>query len=171
MTKEWIKLCVGRRKGYFFRIATSVTEFLVGSPVKFWSGTTQYYFPGDVKLTKSITVIGKKVQHAYIIKDIDIDKVTIEKYGVECRNTIDDAWTAVPSSSDQSTFPGHNDKIIEVVLKEKINNITLAARPNVIEMVAKLGGKIIKDFKVERTKRGKKTYLSDIEFFNECVDG
>jgi len=114
-----------------------------------------------------MTVIGKKAEHAYVIKDIDIDKVTIEKYDVECRNTIDDAWGAALPSSDQSTFPDHNDKIFEIVLKDKINNITLTAKPNVIETVAKLGGKIIKDFKVERAKRGKKAYLSDIEFFKE----
>ena len=122
-------------------------------------------------MTKSLTVIGKKVQHAYVIKDIDVDKVTIEKYGVECRSTIDDAWGTTSPSSDQSTFPDHNDKILEVVLKEKINNITLAAKPNVVEIAARLGGKIIKDFKVERTKRGKKAYLTDIEFFNEPTNG
>lgn len=117
-----------------------------------------------------MTIIGKKVECAYVIKDIDVDKVTIEKYIVDCRENIEDAWRITSPSSDQSSFPEHNDKIFEIVLKDKINNITLTAKPNVIEMVARLGGKIIKDFKVERAKRGKKAYLSDIEFFNEPVE-
>lgn len=120
-------------------------------------------------MKKSMTVIGKKVQCAYVIKDISVDQLTMEKFSVDCREDIENAWGLSSSSSDQSAFPNNNDKVFEIVLQDKINNITLAAKPNVIEMVAKLGGKIIKDFKIEKTKKGKKAYLSDIEFFNEPV--
>lgn len=122
-------------------------------------------------MKKSITIIGKSpIDHVYVIRDVDIDKVTVEKWSAECRENIDNAWGLSSSpSSDQSTFPNYNDRIFEVVLKEKINNVTLTAKPNVIETVARLGGKIIKDFKVERTKRGKKVYISDIELFKEPV--
>jgi len=109
-----------------------------------------------LKKSNSITVIGKRVQHAYVIKDIDVDKVTIEKYDVECRNTIDDAWRS-----------NIEDQTLEIILKEKISNITLNAKANVIETVVTMGGKIIRDIKVEKAKRGNKVYLIDVEFFEE----
>ncbi len=118
-------------------------------------------------MKKSITILGRIVDHAYLIKDINIDSISMEKYSVECRNTIDDAWGGVPPG--QTTLENQDDQVLEIILKDKISNITLTARPNVIETIARLGGKIIKDFNVETTKRGKKAYLSSIEFFKEPV--
>lgn len=123
-----------------------------------------------MKKSNSITVIGNRVKCAYVIKDINVDEVTMEKYGVECREDIENAWGMTSPSSGQSKFPDHDDKVFEVILLEKINNITLAAKPNVIETVAKLGGKIIKDFKVEKPKRGQRAHLTDIVFFNEPAE-
>lgn len=118
-------------------------------------------------MKKSITIIGKPVDYVYIVKDVNIDSVTMEKYGADCRNTIDNAWGG--GSSGQTTFANSEDQVLEIILKDKISNVTLTARPNVIEIVSRLGGKIIKDFSVERTKKGKKTYISNIEFFKEPV--
>lgn len=118
-------------------------------------------------MKKSITVVGKHVNFAYVIKDIDIDKITVEKYSVDCRPDIVDAWGAIPSG--QVTFAEPGEQTLEIVLKDKISNVTLIGRANVIEMASKMGGKIIRDIKVERAKRGKKTYISDLIFFKEVV--
>lgn len=118
-------------------------------------------------MKKSITVVGKHVDFVYVIKDIDIDKLTVEKYSVDCMSDIIGAWGATPSGQVTFTEPG--EQTLEIVLKDKISNVTLIGRANVIEMASKMGGKIIKDIKVERTKRGKKTYISDLIFFKEVV--
>lgn len=122
-------------------------------------------------MKKSITVIDKKVQYVYVIKDINIDQVTMEKFNVDCRENIEDAWGLISSHSyDQSSFLDNNNKTFEIILKDKVGNVTLTAKPDVIEIVAKLGGKIIKDFNVEKVKRGKRIYLTGIEFFNEPIE-
>lgn len=115
-------------------------------------------------MKKSIKVIGKPTEEVYVIKDIEIDQITLEKWSVECRSDIADAWGAVEG---QVTFPNSDDKILEIILKEKISNVKLMAKANVIETVAKMGGKIVKDIKVERAKKGKKNYLGDVIFFKE----
>lgn len=120
-------------------------------------------------MKKSITIVGKVVDHAYVIRDIDIDKITLDQYSVECSSGIVDAWGA--SSSEQISFLEPGEQVLEVVLKEKINHVTLTARAPVIEMASRMGGKIIKDIKVERAKRGKKVYLSDIILFKEKFEG
>lgn len=117
-------------------------------------------------MKKSITIVGKPVQYAFLIKDIDVDKMTVEKYEVECRSNIESSWGSV---DDQVKFPEQGDKTLEIVLKDKVSNVTLSAKANVIEMAAKMGGRIIKDINIERVKRGKKTFISGIEFFNEAV--
>ncbi len=136
-------------------------------------------------MKKSIKVIGRPVEEAYVIKDIEIDQITLEKWSVECRSDIADAWGVV---EEQATFPNNDyksdnktennkteskndnkpdDKTLEIILKEKISNVKLMAKANVIETVAKMGGKIIKDIKVERAKKGKKNYLGGVIFFKE----
>jgi len=108
-------------------------------------------------MNKSITIVGDIVDFVYVIKDINVDKITLEKYLVRCRTDIESAWEDV----------GSNDKIVEVTLEEKISTVTLIARANVVEVVATMGGKIIKDIVVERVKRGKKVYMSGIILFKE----
>ena len=115
-------------------------------------------------MKKSIKVIGRPVEEVYVIKDIEIDQITLEKWSVECRSDIADAWGVVEG---QVTFPNNDDKTLEIILKEKISNVKLMAKANVIETVAKMGGKIVKDIKVERAKKGKKNYLGDVIFFKE----
>jgi len=117
-------------------------------------------------MKKSIKVIGRPVEEVYIIKDIEIDQITLEKWSVECRSDIADAWGTVEG---QVTFPNNEDKILEIILKEKISNVKLMAKANVIQTVAKMGGKIVKDIKVERAKKGKKNYLGDIIFFKDAI--
>jgi hypothetical protein len=110
---------------------------------------------------KSITVIGKPVDFVYMIKDVNVDEVGLEKYAVKCSSDIQSAWeTADPENS--------NEKVIEIVLQEKISNITLTARANVIEIASKNGGKIIKDYTTDRAKKGKKVYMSELIFFKEA---
>jgi hypothetical protein len=118
-------------------------------------------------MKKSITVMGKIVDHVYIIRDIKIGEITLEKYSVECRNNIVSTWESV---EEQSTSPGQNqdDRTIEIILKDKISTVTFLAKGNVIQMVAKMGGKIIKDIKVEKGKgKSQKVYLTGIELFKE----
>jgi hypothetical protein len=115
-------------------------------------------------MKKSITVIGHVVDHAYVIRDVDLDKITLEKYSVECRTNIESAWGSVQG---QITFSDEGDKTLEIVLKDKISNVTLFAKSSVIEMAAKMGGKIIKDIQIDRKKRGKKVYIYDLELFKE----
>lgn len=113
-------------------------------------------------MKKSITVVGRPIKYAYLIKDIDIDKVTIEKYDVECRGDIESSWNM---SQGETNCPEYDDKSLEIILKDKVSNITLTARANVIEIATKMSGEIVRDIKLERTKKGKKVYLSDIELF------
>lgn len=116
----------------------------------------------DVSMNKkSITIIGKSVEFAYLIKDVNIDQVSLEKYSVKCGNDIASAW-------EKSTSENSDDQVLEVVLQEKISNVTLAARANVIDVASKNGGKIIKDFGIDRPKRSKKTYISKLIFFEEA---
>jgi len=106
---------------------------------------------------KSITVIGPKVQYAYLIKDIEIDSIILEKYAVECREDIQEAW------EDSST------RAMEIVLIEKVQTIKMLARPNIIETVSQSGGKIIKAFVTEKAKKGPKVYICELEFFVEVA--
>lgn len=115
-------------------------------------------------MKKSIKVIGRPVEDVYVIKDIEIDQITLEKWSVECRSDIADAWGTVEG---QVNSLNNDDKTLEIILKEKISNVKLMAKANVIEKVAKMGGKIVKDIKVERAKKGKKNYLGDVIFFKE----
>ena len=116
-------------------------------------------------MKKSIKVIGRPVEEAYVIKDIEIDQITLEKWSVECRSDIADAWGTIEG---QATLD-NDDKTLEIILQEKISNVKLMAKANVIETVAKMGGKIVKDIKVERAKKGKKNYLGDVIFFKEVI--
>lgn len=118
-------------------------------------------------MKKSITVMGNIVDHAYVIRDIKIGEITLEKYSVECRNNIVSTWESV---EEGATSPGQNqdDRKIEIILKDKISTVTFLAKANVIEMVAKMGGKVIKDIKVEKGKgKSQKVYLTGIELFKE----
>ena len=117
-------------------------------------------------MKKSIKVIGKPVEEVYVIKDIEIDQITLEKWSVECRSDIVDAWG---TDEGQVIFPNNGDKTLEIILKEKISNVKLMAKANVIQTVAKMGGKIVKDIKVERAKKGKKNYLGNVIFFKEVI--
>ncbi len=108
---------------------------------------------------KSITIIGKPVDHVYIIKDVNVDELTLEKHSAKCSNDIQSAWET--TESENSTM--------EIVLQEKISNITLLARANVIDVASKNGGKIIKDFVTDRPNRARKTYISELIFFDETV--
>lgn len=109
---------------------------------------------------KSITIIGKSVDFVYMIKDLNIDEVSLEKYAVKCNNPIDAAWGDSPVDPDE--------QMIEIVLQEKISNINLTARAHVIEIASKNGGKIIKDYETDRAKKGKKVYMSNLIFFKEA---
>ncbi len=109
---------------------------------------------------KSITTVGKTVEYAYVIKDVNIDNVSLEKYAVKCSSDIESAW--VKPSSENS-----EDQIVEVVLQEKISNITLSAKADVVDNASKNGGKIIQDFITDIPKRGKKVYISELKFFKE----
>lgn len=116
-------------------------------------------------MKKSITIIGKRVEHAYVIKDVHIDEVTIEKYNVECKKDIQSAWG---DEQDQVMSTEGNRQTLEVILQDKISTTTLKARPNVIEIAARSGGQIIKDIVTERAKRGKTVYISNIIFFENA---
>lgn len=123
-------------------------------------------------MKKSITVMGETVDYVYIIRDIKIGEVTLEKYNVECRNNIVSTWESIEGQLESSGQS--QDKKIEIILKDKISTVTFLAKANVIEMIAKMGGKIIRDIKVEKGKgRSQKVYLTDIELFRdtqECSD-
>ncbi len=108
---------------------------------------------------KSITIIGKPVDFVYVIKDVNVDEVGLEKCAVKCSSNIESAWEGASENEE---------KAIEIVLQEKISNITLTARANVIEIASKNGGKIIKDYVTDRAKSGKKVYMSDLIFFKEA---
>lgn len=110
---------------------------------------------------KSITIIGKPVDCVYIIRDVNVDELCLEKYAARCGNDIEAAWGA--EEDDNS-----NEKTLEVVLQEKMSSVNLSARPGVVEIAAKNGGKIIKDFVTEKTKKGKKAYISELIFFKEA---
>ena len=109
--------------------------------------------------------MGDIVDHIYIIRDIKIGEMTLEKYSVECRNNIVSTWESI---DEQVTLQGQDNKRVEIILKDKISTVTFLAKANMIEMVAKMGGKIIKDIKVEKGKgRSQKVYLTGIELFKE----
>lgn len=106
---------------------------------------------------KSITVTGNtgpKIKHVYLIKDIEIDSVILEKYAVECRGDIQEAWE-------------NSANTMEIVLAEKVQTIKMLAKPGILEIASKDGGKIIKGFTTEKAKRGNKVYISEFEFFVE----
>jgi hypothetical protein len=114
---------------------------------------------------KSITIIGKPVDFVYIIKEVDVDKVKLEKYAVKCVGDIQDAWENTPAENCN----GQCDKTMEIILQENITTVNLTARSPVIEIAAKNGGKIIKDFVTDRSKGGRKTYISELIFFKEAT--
>ena len=115
-------------------------------------------------IKRSITIVGEPVDFVYIIRDIDIDQIRLEKYSVKCSSDIESAW-----EDGQCDDP--KNRTIEVVLQDKISEINLVSRPEVVEIAAKNGGKIIKDFTVEKAKKGKKAYLSGLTFFDLVSEG
>ena len=116
-------------------------------------------------IKRSIKVLGKPVDFVYVIKDVDVDKVRLEKYAVKCVGDIQTAWENI--EVEQCNDSG--EKTIEIVLQESVTTVNLTARANVIEIAAKNGGKIIKDFVTNRSKGGRKTYISELIFFKEVV--
>ncbi len=114
---------------------------------------------------KSITIIGKPVKSVYVIKEVDVDKVKLEKYAVKCVGDIQDAW----ENDQNEQCNGQYEKTMEIVLQESITTVNLTARSPVIEIAAKNGGKIIKDFVTDRSKGGRKTYISELVFFKEAT--
>jgi hypothetical protein len=112
---------------------------------------------------KSITVVGKQVDFVYVIKDVDIDKVKLEKYAVKCVGDVQSAWENIDIENGDNKC----EKIMEIVLQESITSVNLNARASVIEIAVKNGGKIIKDFVTDRSKGGRKTYISELIFFDE----
>ena len=121
-------------------------------------------------MKKSMTVMGNIVDHVYIIRDIKIGEVTLEKYSVECRNNIVSTWESVAEQATSPENQNHDDRTLEIILKDKISTVTFLAKANIIEMIAKMGGKIIKDIKVEKGKgRSQKVYLMGIELFKEVT--
>jgi hypothetical protein len=113
---------------------------------------------------KSITVVGKPVDFVYIIKDVDVDKVKLEKYAAKCVGDIQSAWESAGSEQCSDSC----EKTMEIILQESITTINLTARSHVIEVASKNGGKIIKDFVTDRSKGGRKTYISELIFFKEA---
>ncbi len=107
---------------------------------------------------KTINIIGQRIQHAYIIKEIDIENIIIDKYTVECHDNIDSAWGV--TKDGQGTFSGDDSKTIEVTLVEKVLTVKLPAKPNIIEIASKNGGRIIKNFTAEKSKKGKKVVIT-----------
>lgn len=116
---------------------------------------------------KTINIIGQRVQCVYVIKDIELENVILEKYTVKCHDNIDSAWGV--TKDGQETFVGDGSKTIEVTLVEKISTIKLLAKPGIIEIASKSSGKIIKDFTTQKAKRGNKVYITELEFFVEAV--
>jgi hypothetical protein len=124
------------------------------------------YKKRDVDMSKkSITVLGKPVDFVYIIKDVDVDKVRLEKYAAKCVGDIQSAWENI--GTEQCT--DQCEKTMEIILQESITTINLTARAAVIGIAAKNGGKIIKDFVTDRSKGGRKTYISELIFFKEAT--
>lgn len=114
----------------------------------------------DVNMNKkSITIVGKPVDYVYIIRDVDMNEVNLEKYSAKCSNNIEDAWKGISDNPDEN--------VLEVVLLERLSNVKLSARVNVVEVAAKNGGKIIKDYITDRPKNGKKVYISELIFFKD----
>jgi len=117
-------------------------------------------------MKKSITVVGNIVDCVYVIRDIKIGEITLDKYSVECRNNIVSTWESVETSPGQN----QDDRVLEIILKDKISTATFHAKGNVIEMVAKMGGMVIKDIKVEKGKgKSQKVYLTGIELFKDVT--
>jgi hypothetical protein len=113
---------------------------------------------------KSITIIGKPVDFAYLIKEVDVDKVKLEKFSVKCSGDIQSAWESIPDDQCSEKC----EKTMEIILQESITTINMTARSPVIAIAAKNGGKIIKDFVMDKSKGGRKTYISELIFFKEA---
>jgi hypothetical protein len=113
---------------------------------------------------KSITIVGKPVDFAYLIKEVDVDKVKLEKFSVKCTDDIQSAWENVPDDQCSEKC----ERTMEIILQESITTINMTARSPVISVAAKNGGKIIKDFVMDKSKGGRKTYISELIFFQEA---
>ena len=96
------------------------------------------------------------IDYVFIIKNIDVDKITVDKFEVDCRDKIEDAW-----DNSRSLH-----RMIVVKLTEKISTITLLANAKAIEKAVEYSGQIIKNIVVTRPPKVKKVRLTDIELFN-----
>lgn len=108
---------------------------------------------------KSITTKNSKISHAFVIKEINMNKITIDKFDVDCRKDIEESWGNI-------SYP-EEEKKMEVVLRERIAIITLEGRPDAIETAVNNAGQVIKDVIFDKTPKGKKVYISNIELFQE----
>ncbi len=114
----------------------------------------------SVNNRKSITIVINSdecldIDYVFIIKNIDVDKITVDKFGVDCRNEIEGAWDNECSV-----------KSVVIKLTEKISTITLMASAKAIEKAVEHSGQIIKNIIVTRPPKAKKVRLTDIELFN-----
>lgn len=114
-------------------------------------------------MNRSLKVIGKPVDYVYIIKEINLDRVTLDKYNVECIQDVSSSWES------SENIPIDEEREMEIIIKDKTSNVTLAVKGPVLENLSKMGGQIVKDINIERAKKGKKVYLSSVELFKEAV--
>ena len=96
------------------------------------------------------------IDYVFIIKNIDVDKITVDKFEVDCRDEIENAW-------DNS---GSLRKNMIVKLTDKMATMTLIAHPKAIEKAVENLGLIVKDVIIVRPPKAKKVRISDIELFH-----
>lgn len=114
---------------------------------------------------KSITVVidndeDPNIDYVFIIKSINVDKITVDKFDIDYRYEIENAW-------DNS---GSIHRKIVVKLVEKISTITLVANAKAIEKAVEYSGQIIRNIVVTRPPKARKVRISDIELFDNIKE-
>lgn len=100
-----------------------------------------------------------KTGYVFIIKSVDVDKITLDKFDVDYRDEIEAAW------GDECSV-----KKVVIKLTDKTSTMTLIAHSSAVEKAVSNLGSIVKDVVILRPPKAKKVRISDIELFNNIEE-
>lgn len=96
-----------------------------------------------------------KTGYVFIVRSVDVDKITLDKFDVDYRDEIETAW-----DNERSV----RDMVIKLI--DKTSTMTLIAHPKAVEKAVNNLGLIVEDVVIIRPPKAKKVRISDIELFD-----
>lgn len=100
-----------------------------------------------------------KTGYVFMIRSVDVDKITLDKFDVDYRDEIEAAW------GDE-----YSVKSMVIKLTEKTSSMTLIAYSKAVEKAVNNLGLIVEDVVIIRPPKAKKVRISDIKLFDNIKE-